>query len=129
MDYKKRCEECTCLIKKNGVWCCDECFGQKCEEVTDCPFGLDEEKLEEYEKLNKVKVKHDAKAKKPRKQATPRTVKVCDEKKELFNEIYSNLQEIYGENAQIVKENKLITVKIGEKLFKIDVIQQRESKK
>ena len=44
MDYKKRCEDCACLIEKNGVWTCDECFGQKCSDIDDCPYGNDTEK-------------------------------------------------------------------------------------
>lgn len=66
---------------------------------------------------------------KTKKQSKPKTVKVSDEKKELFDEIYTNLTKIYGENAQIVKENKLITVEVGEKSFKIDVIETRPPKK
>lgn len=66
---------------------------------------------------------------KTKKQSKPKTVKVSDEKRTLFSNIYQNLIENYGENAQIVKENKLITVKIGEKIFKIDLIEQRPPKK
>lgn len=66
---------------------------------------------------------------KTKKKSKPKTVKVSDEKKILFSDIYQNLEEIYGENAQIVKENKLITVKVGEKTFKIDIIEQRPPKK
>ena len=44
MDYKKRCEDCACLMEKNGVWTCDECFGQKCADIDDCPYGNDTEK-------------------------------------------------------------------------------------
>ena len=71
---------------------------------------------------------HGAKAendkKKPQK---PRTVKISDEKQELFANILENLKENY-ENVEIVTQNKLITVKIGEKSFKIDVIEQRKPK-
>lgn len=66
---------------------------------------------------------------KTKKKSKPKTVKVSDEKKTLFNQIFSELQYEYGENAQIVKENKLITVKVGEKSFKIDVIETRPPKK
>ena len=69
------------------------------------------------------------KADKPKKEQKPRVVKVSDDKKQLFSEILTNLTEIYGENAKVEKENKLIIVKIGEKTFKIDLIEQRKPKK
>lgn len=62
------------------------------------------------------------------KKSKPKTVKVSDEKQELFAEIVKNLQESH-ENVEILKENKLIQVKIGEKVFKIDIIEQRMPKK
>ena len=71
---------------------------------------------------------HGAKAEKEKKTTKPRTVKISDEKQELFANILENLKEIY-ENVEIVTQNKLITVKIGEKSFKIDVIEQRKPKK
>ena len=66
-----------------------------------------------------------------KKSDKPKVVKVSDEKKELFTEIWQNVetfaQEIGG-NAKIEKENKLIIVQIGEKTFKIDLIEQRPKK-
>lgn len=64
-----------------------------------------------------------------KKSEKPKTVKVSDEKSALFDKIYQNLQSIYGKNAEIIKLNKLIMVNIGEKHFKIDVIEQRPTKK
>lgn len=58
----------------------------------------------------------------------PRTVKISDEKMSLFAEILENLEKNH-ENVKILKENKLIEVKIGEKIFKIDLIEQRKPKK
>lgn len=63
-----------------------------------------------------------------KKQSKPKTVKVSDTKKELFSEISQFLSETFGENAEVLKENKLIQVKIGEDIFKIDIIQQRKPK-
>ena len=77
----------------------------------------------------KIKVDVGARAEKPKKESKPRTVVTSDEKKQLFADIFGNLAEIYGENAKIEKENKLIIVKIGEKTFKIDLIEQRKPKK
>lgn len=59
----------------------------------------------------------------------PRTVKISDEKKELFSEILTDLEDVFKNNVTILKENKLIQVKIGEKTFKIDIIEERPKKK
>lgn len=64
-------------------------------------------------------------AKKKRKKPT---VKVSDEKKILFDDILASLP-YPSENITVLKENKLIQIKINDKIFKIDVIQQRPPKK
>ena len=66
--------------------------------------------------------------KKGKKEKKPKTVKVSDEKKELFDMIYGGLIDNYGGNVEILKENKLIQVKINEKIFKVDLIEQRMKK-
>ena len=76
---------------------------------------------------------HGARAdKKETKKQAPKTVKVSDEKKELFAEIIANLEcfaeEINGK-VKIEKENKLIIFEINGKTFKIDLIEQRAKKK
>ena len=89
------------------------------------------DELEELDaKAKKVKINHQASAidKTEKKDRKPRTVKISDEKQKLFDEIYHNLVEIYGGTVEIVKENKLMTVKVGEKTFKIDLIEQRTKK-
>lgn len=89
------------------------------------------DELEELDaKAKKVKINHQASAidKTEKKDRKPRTVKISDEKQKLFDEIYHNLVEIYGGTVEIVKENKLMTVKVGEKTFKIDLIEQRAKK-
>lgn len=90
----------------------------------------EDEELEELDsKAKTVKIDHGASADKPRKKSDkPRTVKVSDAKKDLFAGILADLTENYAENVRILKENKLIEVKIGEKTFKIDVIEQRPPK-
>lgn len=62
---------------------------------------------------------------KPRK---PREVKISDEKKQLFHIIYSALLELGSPNVEILKENKAFQCKIGEKLFKVDIIEHRTKK-
>ena len=88
----------------------------------------EQEILETKAKENRVTATiHEAGDKVKRKRSTPRTVKVSDEKQQLFNEITETL-EVSGLEFEILKENKLIQVKIGEKVFKIDVIEQRTKK-
>jgi hypothetical protein len=96
--------------------------------LEDNGFEENEEQNALDEKAKKVKINHEASAGKSR-QSKPRTVVVSDEKKELFLEIFSNLVSVYGENAKIEKENKLIIVKIADRTFKIDLIEQRKPKK
>lgn len=58
-----------------------------------------------------------------------RTVKTSAEKIELFNSILTNLDRCDGvlrENIEVLKENKLILVHIGDKKFKIDIIETKK---
>lgn len=84
----------------------------------------------EYEELDKkakqVKILKGAKADAPTKPRKPRTVKISDEKQKLFGYIVNALNAEYS--AEILKENKLISVKIGDKVFKLDLIEQRKPK-
>lgn len=97
--------------------------------IEDNGFEENEEQNALDKKAKKVKVNHGAGESGKAKNSKPRTVVTSDEKKELFCKILSNLQDAYGENATVEKENKLIIVKIGEKTFKIDLIEQRKPKK
>lgn len=97
--------------------------------LEDNGFEENEEQNALDEKAKKVKVNHGAGDSGKGKNAKPRTVVVSDEKKTLFSQIFSELQYEYGENAKVEKENKLIIVNIGEKTFKIDIIEQRKPKK
>lgn len=86
----------------------------------------EQQELCEKAKENKVRVQGEGlKERKPREK--PKTVKVSDEKAQLFNEIVENLKE-NNRNFEISKQNKLILVKINEKVFKIDLIEQRTKK-
>ena len=91
---------------------------------------LDNEELDELdEKAKKVKIKHQATSTtKDKKEKKPRTVKISDEKQKLFDNIYHSLVENYGGTVEIVKENKLITLQINGKTFKVDLIEQRPKK-
>ena len=96
-----------------------------------CDNGLeeDEEQTELDEKASKVQINKDIIQKKPKKERKKPEKKVSDAKKELFGEILSDLQDVYKGNVEVLNENKLISVRIGDKLFKIDVIETRSPKK
>lgn len=88
-----------------------------------------EEQNELQEKASAVKIDHGAESdKKQRKKSDkPKTVKVSQNKQDLFQRIATFLKNEY-ENVEILTENKLFQVKIGSDTFKIDVIQQRNKK-
>ena len=82
----------------------------------------------EVAKMNKITQNiHKAGAKSKKTSKKPKTVKTSIEKTELFNEILQNLTENH-QNVKILKENKLISVEINGKTFKIDLIEQRKPK-
>ena len=98
--------------------------------LEDNDYEVNDEQVALDEKAKKVKINHGARAvDKSTKEKKERKVIVSDEKQALFDNIYHNLVEIYGGTVEIVKENKLLTVKIGAKTFKIDLIEQRPPKK
>ena len=99
--------------------------------LEDNDYEINEELEELDSKAKKVKIQHGASAidKSEHKEKKPRVVKISDEKQALFGEIYLHLKEIFGDNVEIVKENKLLTVTQGSKVFKIDIIEQRPPKK
>ena len=97
--------------------------------LEDNDYEVNEEQEELDSKAKKVKINHGASAvDKTEKEKKPRVVKISDEKQALFSEILSNLEDVYPNSVEIVKENKLLTVKIGGKTFKIDIIEQRPPK-
>lgn len=96
--------------------------------LCDNDYETDENQQELDEKAKKVKILHDVSPKKSQKERKPPIKKVSDEKKELFSEILSDLEDIYKENVQVLTENKLIQIKIADKTFKVDIIEQRPRK-
>lgn len=96
--------------------------------LEDNDYQENEEQNALDEKAKKVKIDHGASAiDKATREKKPREVKVSDEKQLLFEEIVNNLCE-NDRDFDILKENKLIQVKIGEKIFKIDLIETRQKK-
>lgn len=96
--------------------------------LEDNEYEINEEQEALHNEAKKVRIDHGARADAPQKDKRERTVKISDEKQTLFTELREFLTENY-ENVTILKENKLFEVKIGDKTFKIDLIQQRDKKK
>ena len=94
--------------------------------LTDNDYLSDEEQDNLDNKAKKVKIQHDAVSKDRKKTAKPKTHKVSDEKKEIFQTILQNLDRsiyINRENITVLTENKLISVKVGDKTFKTSSFQ------
>lgn len=67
-----------------------------------------------------------------KKPSKPKVVKVSEEKRDLFSLLYDTLHDYgidFDGKATILKENKLIQFEINGKIFKIDLIEQRNKKK
>ena len=70
--------------------------------------------------------------KKEKKEKKPKTVKISDEKQHLFANLKTFLEGYalnQGAEVEVLNPNKLISIKIGEKTFKLDLIEQRKPKK
>lgn len=98
---------------------------------------LDNEEQLELDKKAKesgiMRTIHDAKdmEKEKKKTTKPKTVKVSDEKQHLFANLNTFLEGYvlnHNGKLEVLKQNKLIQVEIGEKIFKIDLIEQRPKK-
>lgn len=70
-------------------------------------------------------ISREARSVPPEKEKRQRTIKVSPEKQQLFLNILDFLNNSY-ENVTILNNNKLISVKIGNKTFKIDIIEQKK---
>ena len=100
--------------------------------LEDNEYEVNEEQTALEEKAKGMKIDHGAGNAERKKSSKPRTVHTSDEKKELFETILANIDRAKGverENIEVLKENKLIQVKIGAKTFKIDLIECRPPKK
>lgn len=96
--------------------------------LSDNGYEDNEEQIELNEKASKVRILKEVDKKVPKKERKPVIKSVSDEKKALFSEILSGLQDVYKKNVTVLTENKLISIKINGKTFKIDVIEQRKPK-
>lgn len=96
--------------------------------LCDNGYEIDEEQENLDNSAKKVKIDKEIVQNKSKKERKPVEKKVSDEKKALFSEILSDLEDVYRNSVTVLNENKLIEVKINEKTFKIDVIEQRPRK-
>jgi len=100
--------------------------------LTDNGYEIDEEQAKLDEKASKVFISTGAVPEKSKKERKKPTIKVSDEKKALFDSILTNLTHCEGvelENIKVLNKNKLIEVRINDKIFKIDIVQCRAPKK
>lgn len=127
VNYKARCEDCAMMKKVGSDWICTECFSQKCADVDDCPLGFETEEIEKLEEKAKSYKKENARSISQSKteEKRTRTVKISDEKQALFAEITNFLKE-KNYDYEIMKDNKLIQIRVGDKTFKLDLIQQKK---
>jgi hypothetical protein len=117
-------------------------LGLTCKEATemwleDNGYLENEEQNALDEKAKKVKISdHRGYSEKAQaKEKKPRTVVISDEKKALFQSILKNLDrcceenfEVTKDNIEVITENKLIRVKIGDKTFDINIVEKRKPK-
>ena len=102
-------------------------------EVWLCDNGFDED--EEQENLDKtakkVHIDKDIVQKSVKKERKKPEKKVSSEKQQIFQCLKDNLSTFCEKNngeLTILNENKLFSLKIGEKIFKLDLIETRNKK-
>lgn len=96
--------------------------------LTDNDYEINQEQQKLDKKAKSVKVGMDTgrKTRKPRK---PQNIKVSQEKKDLYCALNAFLGQYCSEKGgkcEVLTENKLFSVRIGDKKFKLDLIQSRK---
>ena len=91
------------------------------------PVTMEEAQEMAQMEINAKGIKVGARATEPKaeKEKKQRIAQVSQEKQDLFSLIWEVLSNYY-ENCEILTNNKLISVQIGKKTFKIDIIEQRK---
>lgn len=92
--------------------------------LADNDFEENEEQNALDESAKKVKINHGAGS--SGKEKKPRTVKISDEKQEIFEFLTNVLPKNY--DITVLKENKLIEIAYNGKKFKLDLIETRQKK-
>lgn len=127
-NFEKRCEDCANMKMVKGCMICEECFGQKCSEIDDCPEGATVELIDELEKFAKEnKFKNINSADKPKTERKPRERKVDITKVEFIKKILE-LAETFGENATIVKAEREVTFDFAGENYSIQLVKHRKPK-
>lgn len=96
--------------------------------LTDHDFIVNQEQEELDKSAKGAKIADVRDKKRTKTSQKPREIKVSAEKRELFDEIWSDLEDVYRNSVTVLKKYKLLEVKIGEKTFKVDIIEQRPPK-
>ena len=97
--------------------------------LDDNDYVVNEERKILDDKAKKANVKLGLHATDEKKERKPRTIHTSDEKQLLFNELQAFLTNFCAEDGrkvEILTQNKLFSVKINDKSFKIDIIQSRK---
>lgn len=97
--------------------------------LDDNDYVVNEERKNLDDKAKKANVKLGLHATDEKKERKPRTIHISDEKQLLFNALQTFLTEFCAEDGrkvEILTQNKLFSVKINDKSFKIDIIQSRK---
>lgn len=130
--FIKRCEECTELKMVNGIAHCEECFGQLCAEIDDCPLGITVEIVEKAQKLTteqqkvaKKMINSDTHAQKGK---IERKKRENPEKEGIISEICAFLAENGYENAEITNPTREIAFFVGEQQYKLTLVATRKPK-
>lgn len=98
--------------------------------LEDNDYMENEEQAELDAKAKKVKIIHDAKdLAKEKKERKPRTSKVSDTKKEIFNFLENSLKNLENATVSVEKENKLLIINKNGKIFKLDLVETRQKDK
>lgn len=122
---EKRCEDCACLVCKNGKMCCDELWGRPCEDIAEdeCPEDVT---LEQVEEINAKTVKVDHGTKNTRKTKIEKVRKVDEVKKSLF-EIVIRALDGEVENGNLKNEVEYSFDYLGER-YTFKLTKHRKAK-
>lgn len=126
MNCQKRCEDCSELEIKKKVWYCKECFGQKCEEIDECPLGITEEEVAEMVD-KKVKVKTGAEKDKT-KSTTAKREKKPDFTKTLIIQKLKNALEEFTPEVKVTNDTKMIEFTYEGETYKVNLTRNRKPK-
>lgn len=129
---QERCAECADMKIKGTKWTCNECFGQFCDDIDDCPNGITLAEIDAIEEKTKdVKISVGARSE-TKKERQPRERKPDVEKENIINDIAICLERCMNcyepKNVKITNVSKVIEFDIGDNHYKLDLIRQRKPK-